>query len=60
MHTEAKEKSPLQKVLDTLPTRHGVIREAQEALAEAGHTISRRGLYEVVKAARTPSSLRPS
>jgi hypothetical protein len=49
MHSEDKEKSPLQKVLDTLPTRHGVIRNAQNALAAQGHTISRRGLYEVVK-----------
>lgn len=49
MHTEIKEKSMLQKALDTLPTRHGVIRAAQEALAAKGHTITRRGLYEVVK-----------
>jgi hypothetical protein len=49
MHTEAKERSPLQKVLDTLPTRHGVIRDAEQALAKAGTIVSRRTLYEVVK-----------
>ena len=46
---QTKVRTPLQKVLDTLPSRHGVIRAAEKALAEKGHTVSRRSLYEVVK-----------
>jgi hypothetical protein len=49
MQESVKERTVIQRVLDTLPSGHTVIRDAHQILTSQGHTISRRGLYEVVK-----------
>ena len=49
MEQTPKEKSPLRKVLDTLPNGHTVIRDAHNALVAKGSKRTKRALYEVVK-----------
>ena len=45
----AKERTVLQRVLDTLPRNHTALRDAQTTLAGKGTEVTRGALYEVVK-----------
>ncbi|MFD2787387.1 hypothetical protein [Hymenobacter rubripertinctus] len=49
MAEEAKERTLLQRVLDTLPRNHTVLKDAQQALAAKGTEVTRGALYEVIK-----------
>lgn len=49
MDKEAKERTLIQKVLDTLPPGHTIIKDAHRILMEQGHEIKLKSLYEVVK-----------
>lgn len=43
-----KERTLIQRIMDKLGPGHTIVRDAQEALAKAGKTVSRRTLYQVV------------
>jgi arginine/lysine/ornithine decarboxylase len=49
MHTEAKERTPVQKAIDSLHNSRGVYKRAQELLAETGKTVTLRHLYVVAQ-----------
>ena len=49
MEAEAKERTNLQQVLDTLPKNHTALRDAQALLSERGKAVKRSTLYQVVK-----------
>ena len=49
MAKQQKERTVLQRVLDTLPRNHTALRDAQTTLAGKGTEVTRGALYEVVK-----------
>lgn len=49
MENQGKERTALQRVLDTLPRNHTALRDAEAALAGRGCKVTRGALYQVVK-----------
>ena len=49
MHTEAKERTLIQKAVDALPNKRGVYKRAQEILAATGKAVTIRHLYVVAQ-----------
>jgi arginine/lysine/ornithine decarboxylase len=49
MHTEAKERTPVQKAIDSLKNSRGVYKRAQELLAASGKVVTLRHLYVVAQ-----------
>lgn len=49
MHTEAKERTPVQRAVAALPNRRGVYKRAQEMLAKTGKAVTLRHLYVVAQ-----------